>query len=348
MLTEGISETIVHWNNDEQEIVPGGDCVEPVSSRTHPTSFDHSLSVSSTDILSVQSIGNQNFELGTGDCNDGMYVSNVNEVDCTNAICNKRTSYAGQDWSVGRPGNRPIGASDVAHNSQMCLGPFATFESRQSPHMGHNTYDLNEASSRQLRQEEQSTSHPTASSSMKPIAAKDHVSPVIVALHPHKPPYFSGGLDDDVHVWTSIVNRWLDTVREEPSTQLTYIVSLLRGAAFEWYTSMEAHTGCPGDWATLCKAMLECFGSSIHADKACATLLQMTQGNMTVLQYADAFESCLAQLEDYNESFYLTKFIFGLCPAILTEVFVQRLATLLEAKRIAEELELTQMMMKRH
>ena len=137
-------------------------------------------------------------------------------------------------------------------------------------------------------------------------------------------------------------------IRGEPSKQLTYIVSLLRGVAFEWYTSMETHTGCPGDWTTLHQAMLERFGSSIRADKARAALLQMTQGKMTVLQYADAFESCLAQLEDYNESFYLTKFIFGLCSAILTEVFVQHPATFLEAKRIAEELELTQMMVKRH
>ena len=69
---------------------------------------------------------------------------------------------------------------------------------------------------------------------------------------------------------------------------------------------------------------------------------------MIVLQYVDAFETYLAQLEDYDESFYLTKFIFGLRPAILTEVFVTRLATLLEAKRIAEELEFTQMMVKMH
>ena len=69
---------------------------------------------------------------------------------------------------------------------------------------------------------------------------------------------------------------------------------------------------------------------------------------MTVLQYADPFESYLAQLEDYDESFFLTKFIFGLCPTILTEVFVQRPTTLLEAKRIAENLELTQSMVKLH
>ena len=154
--------------------------------------------------------------------------------------------------------------------------------------------------------------------------------------------------DDDVHVWTSIVSRWLDTVQGEPSTQLTYVVSLLRGAAIEWYNSMETRTGCPGDWTTLRQAMLKRFGSSIHMKKARAALLHMTQGKMTILEYFDAFESYLAQLEDYDESFFVAKFIFGLRPSILTQVFVQHPATLLEAKGIAEELELTQSMVVVH
>ena len=94
--------------------------------------------------------------------------------------------------------------------------------------------------------------------------------------------------------------------------------------------------------------MLECFGSLIHAKKARATLLQLTQGKMTVLRYFDAFESYFVQLEDYDESFFVTKFIFGLCPSILTQVFMQHPATLLEAKGIAEDLELTQSMVKAH
>ena len=94
--------------------------------------------------------------------------------------------------------------------------------------------------------------------------------------------------------------------------------------------------------------MLERFGLSICAAKARATLLQMTEDKITILQYTDAFESYLAQLENYDKSFYLTKFIVGLRPAILTGVFVKRVATLLEAKRIAEELELTQLMVKMH
>ena len=72
----------------------------------------------------------------------------------------------------------------------------------------------------------------------------------------------------------------------------------------------------------------------------------MTQGKITVLQYADAFESCFAQFEDNDESFFLAKLIFELHAAILTKVFVQRPASWLEAKRIAENLELTQSMVK--
>ena len=74
---------------------------------------------------------------------------------------------------------------------------------------------------------------------------------------------------------------------------MTYVVSLLRGAAIEWYNSMETCTGCPGDWTTLRNAMLERFGSSIRVSKARAALLQITLGKMTVLEYFDVFESCL-------------------------------------------------------
>ena len=127
------------------------------------------------------------------------------------------------------------------------------------------------------------------------------MSSVTVALHLRRPPYFYRGSNDDVHVWTSIVSRWLNTVQGEPSKQLTYVVSLLRGAAIEWYNSMETCTGCLGNWTTLHNTMLERFGSSIHAKKARAALLQMTQGKMNVLEYFDAFKSCLAHLEDYDE-----------------------------------------------
>ena len=69
---------------------------------------------------------------------------------------------------------------------------------------------------------------------------------------------------------------------------------------------------------------------------------------MTILEYFDAFELYLAQMEDYDESFYLAKFIFGLRLGLLTQVFAQDPATLLEAKVLAEMLEMTQSMVKTH
>ena len=87
--------------------------------------------------------------------------------------------------------------------------------------------------------------------------------------------------------------------------------------------------------------MLECFGSSICAEKARAGLRQLKQDKMTVLQYADVFESYLAQLGDYDESYYLAHFIFGLRPEIMRGVYIQQPETLPAAKNMAEKLEFT-------
>ena len=110
----------------------------------------------------------------------------------------------------------------------------------------------------------------------------------------------------------------------------------------------ETRTGCPGDWTTLRLAMLERFGSSIRAEKARAGLRQLNQDKMTVLQYADAFESYLAQLGEYDESYYLTHFIFGLRPEVMRGVYIQQPESLLAAKNMAEKLELTHLMTAEH
>ena len=55
--------------------------------------------------------------------------------------------------------------------------------------------------------------------------------------------------------------------------QLTYVVSLLRGVAFEWYSQYETRTGCPGNCTMLRQAMLERFGLSVRVENARAALL---------------------------------------------------------------------------
>ena len=95
-------------------------------------------------------------------------------------------------------------------------------------------------------------------------------------------------------------------------------------------------------------AMLERFGSSIRAKKARTGLQQLKQDKMTVLQYADAFESYLAQLGEYDESYYLTHLIFGLRPEVMRGVYIQQPESLLAAKNMAEKLELTHLMTSEH
>ena len=107
-----------------------------------------------------------------------------------------------------------------------------------------------------------------AASTLGRSATEDLMSTATVVLHPRRPPYFTGGEIEDVHLWMSIVSRWLEIVQGELSVQMTFVVSLLRGVAYEWYTHYEMRTGCPGDWTTLHLSMLECFGLSIHANKA--------------------------------------------------------------------------------
>ena len=184
-----------------------GDCVEPVSFGLQPTFFSQSLSAYPPNILELQSGGNVHYELEAGVVvDDALYSTDLNEVACTNEICNKRISNAGQEWSVGRPGNRPIGARTVARKSEMCLGPYTTHSVVQ-PHTGHNTHEEEQLSSRRPHKEDQSTSQPTASSSRRSTAAEDRTSPVTVVLHPCRPPYFTRGENEDVHVWTSIVSH---------------------------------------------------------------------------------------------------------------------------------------------
>ena len=173
---------------------------------------------------------------------------------------------------MGRPYNRSIGARSAASAPKECLGPYATRDHRQSHHTGLNTRDMRQTSTRRPREDHASTNQPIASSSSRQ-ATDDRASPTMVVLHPHRPFYFTRRGYYDVHVWTSIADRWLRTIRREPSIELTYVVPLLRGAAFEWYSSSETSTVCPGDYTTLPHAMIKLFGSSTRAKKACAAFL---------------------------------------------------------------------------
>ena len=53
-------------------------------------------------------------------------------------------------------------------------------------------------------------------------------------------------------------------------------------------------------------------------------------------------------LGEYDESYYLTHFIFGLRPEVMRGVYIQQPESLLAAKNMAEKLELTHLMTAEH
>ena len=57
----------------------------------------------------------------------------------TNTICNKKISSAGQEWSAGRLGNRPIGARNATCKTKTCLGPYAIGIAIHPHYTGHKT-----------------------------------------------------------------------------------------------------------------------------------------------------------------------------------------------------------------
>ena len=81
---------IVPLFSDEQGILTSGDCVEPVSSRLHPTFFHSYFSASSPDILELLSDGNVHYELEIGAVNDdALYYGDIYDVTCTKKYVTK-------------------------------------------------------------------------------------------------------------------------------------------------------------------------------------------------------------------------------------------------------------------
>ena len=157
LYTEGILNTVPPVN-DAQGIFDSRDCVEPVASGNNHSFFPHSLSGSAPDFLESQSGGNVQNLLEIGVYDDAMYNDDVNEVTCMERNICKRISNAGQEWSAGRPGNRPIiiGARTAARNTDTCLGPYAA-RAIQSPSTDNNNRAEEQASSSSGRLRHQDT-----------------------------------------------------------------------------------------------------------------------------------------------------------------------------------------------
>ena len=104
----GSSATVPTLSNT-QGILYSGNVVNPVvSGNGSPFFVYHSFSASPSEVLNLQSVGHVHYLLGTSAVdNDALYDENVKDVAGTIKSCNKRISFAGPDWSAGRPGHTP-------------------------------------------------------------------------------------------------------------------------------------------------------------------------------------------------------------------------------------------------
>ena len=230
--TERAAAATVVEDNAQGICTTSGSVLNPVAIQNSSPLF-HSFSAGPSENFAVPSVGHPvHYQLDSGvSGGDTLY---------RDLICNKRISYAGpewsagrpghtptrrifacdehiedscagQEWSAGRPGNRPFGARTSAclPTQAACnTGPYGS--ASQQPHNpGHNTREEQSyvTTPPRSRQPRQTTTSLQQMSTSRGHAASDRASPAKVALHPRRPPYFSGGLDADVHVWTSIVDR---------------------------------------------------------------------------------------------------------------------------------------------
>ena len=117
--TEGAVSATVQLANNAQEIVDSGTCFRPVPFE-NSSPFFNSFSANPSDTFPLQFVGPVHYVLESGDVGGDSLYSDL--------TCNKRISNAGPDWSAGRPGNRPFGASTAACLSPQtaCIGPYGT------------------------------------------------------------------------------------------------------------------------------------------------------------------------------------------------------------------------------
>ena len=79
----------------------------------------------------------------------------------------------------------------------------------------------------------------------------------------------------------------------------------------------------PHDWDTMAQAILERFGSNLHAKTAQAQLQYITQGSQFVGEYSAEFDLHMGRLESFDECSLIQQFIWGLEESLAKAVILQ-------------------------
>ena len=123
--------------------------------------------------------------------------------------------------------------------------------------------------------------------------------------------------------------------------QVAYTITFLCESAHKWYIGYgRRNRHPPRDWAQLCEALLEQFGSNIRLQEAQSTLMSIPHGQQPVREYASPFETFLGRLGSFDESMMLNQFIWGLQLELARSVRLHYPKSIVQAMSLEEATEL--------
>ena len=160
-----------------------------------------------------------------------------------------------------------------------------------------------------------------------------------VELKPRSPPTFYGKFREDVSRWISYMGNYLTFMQGTPDQQVRFAVTYIRGPALEWWDQYVKEYGYPTDWTAMSNALKKRFGSPFRAKEAQARIMSIRQGKRKIKEYSNEFLTLLNRLINYDESWMVNIYIWGLQPHFAKYVSAYCPGTISEAIRIAEEIE---------
>lgn len=166
----------------------------------------------------------------------------------------------------------------------------------------------------------------------EPPAGPGHTKPL---LKPVTPSSFSGGLDEDVVLWSWQVDQWLTAGRVQLEIEkVTLAAGLLRDAALAWWRTREQQPNPPHTWNTWREELRNNF-EPINPVETYRDQLETFRQTTSVLAYATTFRNIVVNLPTMTDEEKRFKFIYGLKRRTREQVRLHNPATLEEAVRLA-------------
>ena len=163
-----------------------------------------------------------------------------------------------------------------------------------------------------------------------------------VQWKPKEPPTFAGKLSEDVIQWFRIVKDYLRFMGGTEEMQISYIITLLSGAARDhWDVQVDAMAGTrPATVQDLENMMVDRFGHSSRHKENLHKILTMRQGKQSIREFSHAFQNACGKLSTYDDNWAMQIFTWALNHDIALQVSMANPSCLAEAIQKAEDVDM--------